>query len=210
MKKIITPDSWDEVTISQFQEISSIDLDNKSRSLEIISILINEDIEEIRKYDMQSLNRVVTALSWCDQLPNDKDFNNTINIEGTEYKMVKMSSFSVGEWIDIESYFEDSIANLHKILAIFYREDSLPYDTETAEQRAELFKEHVNVGQVYGSVVFFCHIAKNCMLTIKGYFQMEIMKMNLEKKMKTKVSAKKGWLSRLGIKSGRGIGTSMS
>lgn len=205
MKTITVPDSWNEVTVSQFQEINSIPLESKSRALEIISILINEDIEEIRKYDMQSLNRIVAALGWCDELPNDKEFDQTLTINDITYNMVKMSSFSVGEWMDLEQYFEDPINNLHNILGVFYRDNDLPYNTTTSEQRANIFREHVNVGQVYGTVVFFCNIERSCIQTIKVYFQMEMMKLEMSQKPKPK---KRSWLPRLfGQKSGDGTPT---
>lgn len=186
MKTITVPDSWNEVTVSQFQEINSIPLESKSRALEIISILINEDIEEIRKYDMQSLNRIVAALGWCDELPNDKEFDQVLTLNDTTYNMVKMSSFSVGEWMDLEQYFEDPINNLHNILGVFYRDNDLPYNTTTSEQRANIFREHVNVGQVYGTVVFFCNIERSCIQTIKVYFQLEMMKLEMSQKQKQK------------------------
>lgn len=203
MKTIKVPDSWNEVTVSQFQEINSIPLESKIRALEIISILINEDIEEIRKYDMQSLNRIVAALGWCDELPSDKDFDQVLTLNDTTYHMVKMSSFSVGEWVDLEQYFEDPINNLHNILGVFYRDNDLPYDTESSEKRAALFKEHVNVGQVYGTVVFFCNIERNCIQTIKVYFQLQIMKMEMNQKQK---QTKKSFWQRL-LKSRSGDGT---
>jgi hypothetical protein len=205
MKTIKVPDSWNEVTVSQFQEINSIPLESKSRALEIISILINEDIEEIRKYDMQSLNRIVAALGWCDELPSDKDFEEVLTLDGTSYHMVKMSSFSVGEWIDLEQYFEDPINNLHNILGVFYRDNDLPYDTITSEKRASIFRDKVNVGQVYGTVVFFCNIEKNCIQTIAVYFQLQIMKMEMNQKPKQK---KTSFLRRLlRLKSGDGTPT---
>lgn len=201
--KITTPDSWDEVTISKFQEINSIQ-DSSLRSLEIVSILIDQDIEDIRKYDMQSLNRIVDALKWCDELPNEKEFTKTLEVKGITYNMVRMSSFSVGEWSDLEEYFEDSINNLHKILAVFYRENSLPYNTETAEQRAELFKEHVTVGQTYGAVVFFCNIEKSCMRTIAVYFHLQTLLMKSQKPNQKK---RFGWLKMLRLKNGDGTHT---
>jgi hypothetical protein len=205
MKTIKVPDSWNEVTVSQFQEINSIPLESKSRALEIISILINEDIEEIRKYDMQSLNRIVAALGWCDELPSDKDFEEVLTLDGTNYHMVKMSSFSVGEWIDLEQYFEDPINNLHNILGVFYRDNDLPYDTITSEKRASIFRDKVNVGQVYGTVVFFCNIEKNCIQTIAVYFQLEIMKMEMSQKPKQKRIPY--WRRLLRLKSGDGTPT---
>jgi hypothetical protein len=205
MKTIKVPDSWNEVTVSQFQEINSIPLESKSRALEIISILINEDIEEIRKYDMQSLNRIVAALGWCDELPSDKDFDQVLTLDGTNYHMVKMSSFSVGEWIDLEQYFEDPINNLHNILGVFYRDNDLPYDTITSEKRAAIFKDKVNVGQVYGTVVFFCNIERNCIQTIKVYFQLQIMKMEMNQKPKQKKVPY--WRRLLRLRSGDGTHT---
>lgn len=204
MKTIKVPDSWNEVTIEKFQEINSIQ-DNSSRSLEIISILIDQDIEEIRKYDMQSLNRIVDALSWCDNLPSD-NHTPSFEIDGTTYDMVKMSSFSVGEWSDLEEYFTDSIVNLHKILAVFYREDSKPYDTDSAEKRAELFRQRVTVGQTYGTVVFFCNIERDCMKTIAVYFQLQTLLMKM-KSQKPKQKKRLGWISKLGIGSGDGTHT---
>ena len=207
MKTINVPDSWNEVTIEKFQEINSIDNDNKNKSLEIISILTDRDVEEIRTYDMQSLNRIVEALGWCNELPEEKEFSKTLTVNGIEYTMVKMSSFSVGEWIDLEGYFENPIDNIHRILGVFFRDNDLPYDTESADKRAEIFRTNVNVGQVYGTVVFFCNIERSCIRTIKVYFQLQIMLQKEKKEKKANRIKKSGWLQRLGLRSGDGTHT---
>lgn len=214
MEKVIkVPDSWEEVSIGQFQEIYSISEDNKNKALEIVSILINEDVEEIRKYDVTSLTSVLKAVSWANDIPKGDDFKRVIEIDGIEYGFInKLSDLSVGEWIDLEGYLEDSILNLHKIAAILYRpiivtlsdtkriiED---YDTTTADARADLFKDKMNVGDMYGAMVFFCLIEKNCIKTIQDYFLEEIIRMKL--KQKQKQIEKLGWLKRLKQKSGLG------
>ncbi len=204
---VTTPDSWNDVTISQFQEINTIRQDNKSKALEIMSILINEDIEDIRRWSQQSLNNVVSALAWCDTLPDDKGFNKVIEVKGVYYNLVPMSSFSVGEWTDLDGYFEEPIKNLHRIMGVFYRDNELPYDTKTADERAELFRDNINVGQVYGTVVFFSTIAKNCTITIKDYFQDQIAMMEMETLKNQKAKEKKDWLSRLVKRNGRGTDT---
>ena len=205
MKTIKTPDSWNEVTISQFQEINTIDNNNTSKSLEIVSVLINEDVEDIRTYDVASLNRILSALSWCEQLPNDKDFIEQITIDNIEYNLVKLSSLSVGEWIDLEGYLSDPIPNLHNIAGLLYRDTYEPYDTDTSAIRAELFKYKVSVCDVYGMVVFFCNIERLSMETIKDYFKAEIQRMTIQ--TKTQQTKKLGWLKRLRLRSGAGTTT---
>lgn len=197
MNKVIkVPDSWAEVSIGQFQEIHSIDKDNKNKALEIISILVNEDIEDIRSYDIKSISSISHHLSWVEKLPNENKQKDTISIDGIDYGLIKFSDMTGGEWIDMEGYLEDSITNLHKIVALFYRpiltilnDGSLileDYDTKTASARAELFKEKLNVEDVYGVIVFFCNIANRSIATIQVYFLEETIKMKIQSSQKVK------------------------
>lgn len=214
MNKVIkVPDSWNDVSIGQFQEIYSIDDSNKNKALEIVSILINEDVEEIRKYDVASLQAVIQAIEWANKIPEGSAFKKVIEIDGEKYGFInKLSDLTVGEWIDLEGYLEDTIVNLHRIAGLLYRPIILElsennriiedYDTRTAEHRSELFKEKMNVGDMYGCMVFFCLIEKNCSKTIQDYFLMEIIKTKL--RMSLKASEKLGWLKKLKVRSGLG------
>ena len=218
-KTITVPDSWEEVSIAKFQEINQIDDNNKNKALEIISILIDQDIEDIRKYSLSSLNAILEAINWANKLPSGKAFRQVIEIECIEYGFVnKLSDLTLGEWVDLESYLEDSINNLHKIAAIFYRPIIVEYsetqrlvedyDTVTADVRAEIFKYKMNVGDMYGAMVFFCLIEKECIVTIQDYFLQEIIRMKL--KSKVNQNEKLGWLKRLKLRSGLGTLTLMS
>lgn len=213
-KTITVPDSWADVSIGQFQEINSLEND-KNKPLEIISILIDQDIEDLRRYDLKSLNSILKAISWSNELPKEETWKKVIEIDGEEYAFInKLSDLSLGEWIDLETYIDKPIDNLHKIAGLFYRpvlhkyKDSYiteEYDTVTSEIRAELFKEKMNIGDMYGAMVFFWHIEKECIKTIQDYFLIQTMKMNQSKK--TKVNEKQGWLKRLKLKSGAGTHT---
>lgn len=217
-KTITVPDSWADVSIGQFQEISAIDSESKNRALEIVSILIDQDIEDIRKYDLKSLNAILKAISWANDLPKEETWKNVIEIDGEEYGFInKLSDLTLGEWIDLEGYIEKPIENLHKIAGLFYRpivhkyRNSIltePYDTVSSEARADLFKEKMNVADMYGAMVFFCLIEKNCIKTIQDYFLIQTIMVKLSKK--TNQRKKLGWLTKLKLKSGLGTLTLMS
>ena len=187
IKTITTPDSWSEVNISQFQELSVTD-----DIFEKIAILTDEDPEELKLMDVASFGRLTAALSWVHILPNEDARKDVIVIDGIEYGFIdKLSSLSLGEWIDIENYLKDPIKNLHKLMAMFYRpllttlkdgtritED---YDVTQASNNANTFLTKMNVSDCYGSLVFFSLIANDCLKTIQAYFQVEILKNQLKK-----------------------------
>lgn len=187
IKTITTPDSWSEVNISQFQELSVTE-----DIFEKIAILTDEDPEELKLMDVASFGRLTAALAWVHILPNEDARKDMIVIDDIEYGFIdKLSSLSLGEWIDIENYLKDPIKNLHKLMAIFYRpllttlkdgtritED---YDVTQARNNANTFLTKMNVSDCYGSLVFFSLIANDCLKTIQAYFQVEIMKNQLMK-----------------------------
>lgn len=187
IKTITTPDSWSEVNISQFQELSVTE-----DIFEKIAILTDEDPEELKLMDVASFGRLTAALAWVHILPNEDARKDMIVIDDIEYGFIdKLSSLSLGEWIDIENYLKDPIKNLHKLMAIFYRpllttlKDGTritdDYDITQASNNANTFLTKMNVSDCYGSLVFFSLIANDCLKTIQAYFQVEILKNQLMK-----------------------------
>jgi len=187
IKTITTPDSWSEVNISQFQELSVTE-----DIFEKIAILTDEDPEELKLMDVASFGRLTAALAWVHILPNEDARKDVIVIDEIEYGFIdKLSSLSLGEWIDIENYLKDPIKNLHKLMAMFYRpllttlKDGTritdDYDITQASNNANTFLTKMNVSDCYGSLVFFSLIANDCLKTIQAYFQVEIMKNQLMK-----------------------------
>ena len=198
-KKITVPDGWNDVNIATFQELNNVE-DNQNKAFEIISILIDEDPEDVKKWDVASFNRVNNALGWVQTLPTKEDFKKVIEIDGIKYGFVeKLSSLSLGQWMDIEHYLQDSIGNLHKLMAMFYRpiqEDGSiePYDSVSGVDRAELFKEKLSINNCYGALLFFSSIGKGCIPNLEVYFLKETLKM-MKQKRKEKLRAKlKSWL----------------
>jgi hypothetical protein len=160
-KKIIIPESWDEVTIGQLREILQLDESNKMKyAIEVASILSDTDTETIRNLDATYLNQINASLQFIDQLPK-LGYSNNVTVEGQLYAITDFKYFTLGQWIDIEMLGKDWKSNLHKILAVMY----LPaqeikgklvidkYDGKIDERA--LIMDSLPVSQVYSASVFF-------------------------------------------------------
>lgn len=213
MNKTLTiPDDWGQVAIGQFQEISDIPNDSADNILQTVSILIDIDPEEIRNYSTEEFNAIVSKLDWIKEIPNEANFKQVITVDGTNYALVKFAELTGGEWLDLDEYIKNPIGNLHKIMSVMYREllggkvDSLilaPYDTESANERALVFKEKMPVGDCYGALVFFSNIVSECSATIQVYFiLLEKMRKVWKKQSQSRM---RKWLMKEAIKSGIGM-----
>lgn len=175
MKETIKlPDSWNEVTLGTYQEIASIETkDNTQKWIEIISILSNEDPEKVKHMDVTAFTKAVTHLGWMLALPDEKIFKEEIKINNIVYKFKeRLEDLTIGEWIDLESYIEETNHNLHKTFAVLYNGG-----TDSFEKRADNFKDNIMVGDVYGALVFFSLIGKESITTIKDFLHLEMEQM---------------------------------
>ncbi len=102
-KKISVPDGWHDVTISQYQEIATLESDHPSiRMIETISILIDEDPEIVRTMNLNSLNKIIEVLAWTNKTPDDAVYKPIITIDEKEYGFIsRISDLTTGEWIDL-------------------------------------------------------------------------------------------------------------
>lgn len=169
--KITLAESWDEVPLKTYQELAQLpsDQDNLSRIIDVVSIFSDVDSEEIRKISTSELSKIGEAIKWAVEIPSS-EFKHIIKIDDEEYSLIEFKKMTVGEWIDVDSFLENSIMNMHKLMAILYRplvtaiNDRTrfveEYDVDKMNVRAELFKEKIMIGDVYGTLLFFCNIGK--------------------------------------------------
>lgn len=197
MKTITVPDSWGEVSIRTYQELLQAEKD-----FERVSILIDEDPEEVKRYDPGSMGKLLTALSWTKQLPDRNRYKEFIEIDGVEYRLVSnLNGFSLGEWIDMDEYVRDFETNLHLVAAMLYRPVG-EYRAEDVAARAELFRDRVNIGDIYGAFVFFSLVATKSTIAIQRYLTAK----NLTQMKHLKKSGR-DLRRRKRLKSGAGTGT---
>jgi hypothetical protein len=182
------PESWFEVSIEKFQELATYNGGNSiTNSINIISCLADVDPMDIKLISAEDLKRVIDAIQWIVQDPSP-EFKHTINIDGIDYSMIpKLNEMTVGEWIDIETFSENYLDNMHNIMSILYRplistvNDETrfieKYDAQKSLRTAELFKEKMNVGDVYGAALFFSLIGLKFTNNLALYLEQETVEM---------------------------------
>ena len=162
------PDGWHEVNIKMFQELSLLEGDGEQKAIELISILADKDPDEIKTISPEDFKLIIPAILWTNIVPTD-EYKTDIEIDGITYYLQKLKSLSLGEWIDLDKWCENSTVNLHKIFALLYRPVDEEYDVAKMNARAELFLEKLMISDVYGTLLFFLIIGNQYLNLIKDY-----------------------------------------
>ncbi len=147
--EINLPNNWDEVYLDQFIALKMIDpdLNYYDRQLNILAILTDKltDDECWDDLDINDLSESFKSLKWLSTEPTNYRLLSYGN-----YRSVDISTFSFGEFLDMEHFMVDWYNNLPHISAIFWRlhkEDSWgniklqEYGSYDAKERAESFME---------------------------------------------------------------------
>lgn len=162
MKKI---NSWDDITIGQYQEIKSIPDCNKiTKYIETLAIILDIDPNIIREMPMNEYKELVESTQFLNEEPQST-IEKIIEIDGIRYGLIpKFPFITAGEFMDAETWKDDPITNLHYLTAMIYRpiikENGDTYEiqkhiNEGFEERAELFKNRVSIETVMGGNLFF-------------------------------------------------------
>lgn len=201
--KLVIPESWDEIKISQYQEYIQYLRDNGNditikKIITLLSILTDTDEDLFYKLPMETIYQIQENIDFMQEEPKPAKFKNIIEVDGIKYGFQKdLHQLTLGEWIDLEHYVTqgDIIDNLHYIVAILFRkitkegDEYFDYEIEEykevkLEGRANLFKYNVSISDVYSVSVFFW-ILGNELLNSMNFFSTE---MTPEEKMKTMIS----------------------
>ena len=166
-KTVITlPDSWSEINVSTFQELSRLDtFEGHHKVIELVSILSNKDVEEIREISGENFETILEQVKWSSIVPST-EYKTEVTIDETTYYLIKLKSLTVGEWIDLDTWCENAIDNMHKIFAMLYR--PLNEDSDINE-RSELFLDKLMISDVYGTLLFFLIIGNQYLELTKDF-----------------------------------------
>lgn len=191
--QIQIPESWSEISIEKFQELSTFNSENTiSNSINIIACLTESDTEIIKRMSSDDLKNVTELLAWSKELP-PTEFKHTIEIDGITYSLVPdLNKLTVGEWIDIDGYLENFTENIHNVMAILYRPliSSIndrtrivkEYNANDSLEIAKIFKTKMNIADVYGTSIFFFLIGIEFTKNLTDYLTLEIQEMENQKK----------------------------
>ena len=147
------PDQWEDITIEIYQKYINIqenaknDKDKIIKSLALLCNTTEEIVKKIKYKDLKEIMIIIKKL--IDTEPTTIGFKKKFEFKGKKYGFhPNLSKLTTGEYIDLESYTNDAIPNLHIIMSILYRPITFergdrytiePYDPEQFKE--ELFKD---------------------------------------------------------------------
>lgn len=158
------PESWNDVTLKQYQEIEKYyeDKDEDFDVLSVIDILIGKDKEYIKSLPMEFLDIILDKLSFLTVSPQTPEPSNKITIDKETYTIHFENQLKVGEYIAADSILKSDRHNYAALLAILCRKDGELYDShfenEVIEDRIK-FWEKQPVTKVLNLITFFLQLA---------------------------------------------------
>tara|TARA_B100001094_G_scaffold254605_1_gene253372 strand:+ start:431 stop:1033 length:603 start_codon:yes stop_codon:yes gene_type:complete len=167
------PTVWNNVKLDSYMKVCAI-LENKDddeyrQTFKLLRALMGLKTKTIEKMPLSVIRQIYKDIAVLIQQPIDDNLRHKIKINKTVYGFhPQLSNLTLGEFVDIEAYIKDGIhKNMHNILSVLYRpitkEKGHQYNIEPYEpsdDRAELFKENLTIGDVNGASVFFYSLGK--------------------------------------------------
>jgi hypothetical protein len=152
------PRNWNEVSVSQWLELNTIDEEYHNsvflQTIEALSILSDTDPEELEDLDPEELINLARKVSFIQREPSNKPKE---LVKGLKLK--PLDRLTLGEFIDLEHYAVQFVQNFDILLSILYKRwktdewGSLIFEpySYSIMSRKDIFHE-VSINEVYGAV----------------------------------------------------------
>ena len=187
VSKYELPTEWNEVSISQYSKLMKV-LDNEDASeIEVIvrtlEALIGIESRVLTKAPLKYLKGVYIELAILTSKEPANHLKKVIEIDGVEYGMIPdFNDLTLGEFVDLDNYLQDSWNNLVKIFAVLYRpiverkgdkyiiED---YTLKDIKERREIFSDKLSIDTAFGAMVFFYDIGSKLIENMVSSLEMQ-------------------------------------
>lgn len=181
--KINVPNCWEQITVSQFIELNTIDLSEyesiSAVQLERLAIITDTSADDDvwDDMDIRELGKLIKQAFFLTKNPTSiykkKLFDDT-------FVAKSFMELTLGEFVDIEYFLEEAnILNIPKIAAILYRKYKIgewgeqilePYEIINLENRSELFLD-LPITDIYGIVTSYIEFKTNFLKTYEALFE---------------------------------------
>ena len=184
-------------TIGMWKKLISIKdiLEEDTFGIKLLSAVTEIDEEELMEQEWYSLYSVIENLSKY-YLELDDTFYDEFEFQGVTYKFTNLPSMSFGQYIDIQTFYQQSdkyrVDNINRLMAIFYLPKGEKYNVETLQDRAELFND-LDVKYMMGASFFLSVLMTYLNETTKISSAVKVTKMRV---MWTLLRKSMGGLSR--------------
>tara|TARA_R110002020_G_scaffold164573_1_gene351378 strand:- start:19812 stop:20381 length:570 start_codon:yes stop_codon:yes gene_type:complete len=171
--KLTVPNNWNDITIQQYQKFMIL-MDSKkserAKTMDLISLFCKVPLKQLKQFAIGDLEKIGAILiKMTKEEPTDVKLTKHVDFKNDVYSVLpNMSKMTTGEFVDLETYCEDAIKNLHKIMSILYRKQTDKVDrwgrysveeydpTEEKERKMLGFP----MGYALGILNFFFHLEK--------------------------------------------------
>jgi hypothetical protein len=114
--KITLPETIEDITLGQFQELTTLQDNEIYKKVSIITGVDVKDLERINKTDLNELSNQIDIA-----LQKEGDFKTTFKLSEIEFGMIpNFDKIKAKEYMDLSSYGVE-VETLHKVMAILYR-----------------------------------------------------------------------------------------
>jgi hypothetical protein len=200
VNKYELPTSWDEVSLGQYAKLMLVVEKEEVSEIELMvgSLEALADIPGglLTKAPIKLLREAYNQLEELTSTMPNKELSRVVEIDGIEYGIIPdFDELSLGEFVDIDNYLQDSYNNLSKIFAVLYRpiidrkgEQYIIEDYELKDiiKRRELFSERLSMDTIYGGLVFFCSIGMSAIESMLSSLEEEQRSQSILKSSKIK------------------------
>jgi hypothetical protein len=161
------PENWDEISLDLLIKLKAVDFSDSMDSnilymATLISAMMGCNKKDILALDADSFKILVEKTLWVKEFNIKPTISFDFEFEGIKYGLMKdFDKISVGEQASIEMFMmKGADENVDKILAILIREvdengNITPFDADTIDKRANVFRTHMKVSDVQGITAFF-------------------------------------------------------
>ena len=160
---ITVPDSWEKVTLAQYEAIERL-YEDKNENIDvrkIVHILIDKDEDYINALPIDFLEKIMGYLAFLQEPIPEQEPKNWIEIDGERYTVHTENQLKTGEYIASDTVLKGDKHNYAAILAILCRKEGELYDSkfenEVLEDRIRLF-ENQPITKVLPIVGFFLEL----------------------------------------------------
>lgn len=157
--------TWKDISIKQYIELYNLKEDEDGIELFINQIAIVKGItaNEVENIPFTEFESLKNELKFLANEPAQTDLKKEVVYNGQKYLLKDdLTAFTLGEWIDLDTFNKDCINNMHRILSVLYtKEGQLTYNPAVCDETAEIFFEKMDIETALAAFFFFYLFALN-------------------------------------------------
>lgn len=124
MSKITIKNSWDEITLNEFNEIRNIllsDTPEEFKTVAIVGVLTGRDMFEIEKLPITIFKSLTAHLDFLNHFPEEKLYQKDVyEVNGRKYILqANIPSITTAQYIDYSNYSKETEQDMRKIIGCF-------------------------------------------------------------------------------------------